>query len=1302
MAITYLGNSGDDIFTLGSNHVSTVSGQDGADVIRITTNQTRDVDATADNTQTIVFEAGVDIASVSSALAGVVPTVITLTNGAVIDAHASTTFQMGTQTFTGAELIAAHSGGYVVTGNETDPAATNPAFTVSADASQTVTQAVSTDVVSNASVVEVDGASVQGATLTVAFDSTGTIQFDTDVTRYDDNLVISGNIVATLTTDNNSTKVMTLADDVTTAEVEALLNSIKRTSTDVGEDNDLTITITNGSATGSADVEITTTAATPVAFTSLTGNNQYPTVVQAATAIDNNATVNTNASFGDDLNGGTLTIALGTGTEATDVLSLPVATGGDIMVVDGNVYYNAGNIAETSADTLVGTITGNNTAGENLVITFNGSTTQAAVNAILQEVTFDANDTTGTDGVRYIDYTLAADGQTATGQAALAVSSSTITMSDYDANGNVADANGTFPSDAESDDVVADGINVFLAADNTFDSEDDIDAGNTEFDIIQATVNAEDVNATVDNVEVFEITNNATAGRTINFSNTTNTDGNDMTVKLTGDQATSLTNLDGVTSVDLSGTTDVAKTVTITTDDSQTVAITAGEALIDLTGNLSSYTIDATSLNNDVSGVTVAGSSSVTINNAVTNIVATTNTGALTVNLADNTDDNDITVTTGTANTTVASVASGDTVTVNADAMADDTTLTVSGSGAVAIDNAEANIDLTNLVGDDVNGAVTVDIDLKDITDDEATITLGALNIDTTDAGQNDVIITGGNAGDSIVIDATAAVTEDANTDGVVDADENVDITLDGSVTTATVNGLSADLTDNLTAGNLVLNTVAGAAIAVTGGVASVTTTFGGTASSVAINASSSTGDFVFGDATTDYTANVTVTNAGNAAIGDIDATYLTGALTVTAASGNATNIILGDGVTTATITGDTTASTIDATDFTGTLYLQGDAQQTLTAVETDIMATADLTNDSTNNPTSLSGALIATLVDDANVTVTAGSANTTINASADADSDGSVGSVTLDLTAMATGATADVVDHADGNLNVTATGLVGTLDLSANAIVASATTVSVTTADDSGDSSTVVLGTDQTVSITGTDASDTVTVTATAAIAGDFDADGATPETNVQLTIDGASAWDINGASADLIATNATGIVNYDASAATNDLSITTGSGADIIAAGSGDDTISAGAGNDTITGGEGVDTMTGGAGTDTFVITGNGDGDTAAGGIASGTIDTGYGSGNRDIIVDFVINSDVIDLTNMYKDSEGDGSNDDGAAGVAVAYADLSISKGPESTIITIDTNGDTLFDNNDVQIELTGNFGGYDINASSFLFA
>ena len=129
---------------------------------------------------------------------------------------------------------------------------------------------------------------------------------------------------------------------------------------------------------------------------------------------------------------------------------------------------------------------------------------------------------------------------------------------------------------------------------------------------------------------------------------------------------------------------------------------------------------------------------------------------------------------------------------------------------------------------------------------------------------------------------------------------------------------------------------------------------------------------------------------------------------------------------------------------------------------------------------------------------------------------------------------------------------------------------------------------------------------------------------------------------------------------------------------------TLNGGAGNDTLIGNIGADTLTGGTGKDTL---------TGGGGIDKFYFATGHSSataGSRDLITDFVVGTDLIDLTGIDANSGQSGVQAfswrgtgafNGQAGALRYFYDAS--RGV--TVLEGDINGDAVAD---FAIELTGN--------------
>jgi len=161
----------------------------------------------------------------------------------------------------------------------------------------------------------------------------------------------------------------------------------------------------------------------------------------------------------------------------------------------------------------------------------------------------------------------------------------------------------------------------------------------------------------------------------------------------------------------------------------------------------------------------------------------------------------------------------------------------------------------------------------------------------------------------------------------------------------------------------------------------------------------------------------------------------------------------------------------------------------------------------------------------------------------------------------------------------------------------------------------------------------------------------------------------------------------------------ITGNSGNNVLTGLDGADTLIGGAGADRLIGGAGRDTLTGGTQADTFVFTGSTGGPTQV-------ITTGNTAATRDIITDFTVGSDRIDLSGIdanrvnAADVTDDaftfvGSGPFGATNVAgqLRYQVVNIS-GVDHTIVqgTTDTTAGI-----DFQIDLTGN---HVLTGASFL--
>ena len=148
---------------------------------------------------------------------------------------------------------------------------------------------------------------------------------------------------------------------------------------------------------------------------------------------------------------------------------------------------------------------------------------------------------------------------------------------------------------------------------------------------------------------------------------------------------------------------------------------------------------------------------------------------------------------------------------------------------------------------------------------------------------------------------------------------------------------------------------------------------------------------------------------------------------------------------------------------------------------------------------------------------------------------------------------------------------------------------------------------------------------------------------------------------------------------------------GSDILTGGGGQDTLIGGDGNDSLDGGDDNDTLNGGDGGD-FSIIGGGGADTMTGGVGVDvfrydlTSDSGIDTGNRDIITDFEVGTDRIQLWRItdpdpiqfVSDLGTTGFAGGGARQVGFTYPDGT------TTLVQVDSDGDGTAD---MEIELTG---------------
>ena len=446
--------------------------------------------------------------------------------------------------------------------------------------------------------------------------------------------------------------------------------------------------------------------------------------------------------------------------------------------------------------------------------------------------------------------------------------------------------------------------------------------------------------------------------------------------------------------------------------------VTTGAAQTEVTSDVgglpTTVAVDATELANDVL-LFVGGSSAFTVTGLQGNLNAFDATGSLTVNTANNASDDDIAIVTGSGETSVTTAGANDTVTVNAFMLAENTSLTLSGASAVAVTSLVGDVGAAGLTGTltvttadatDNNIGVTTGSAATSITgtatgdtitveaavlDESADLTLagashvyatdvksdvaaasltGALTVDTADAADDAIRITTGSAATQIT---GKAVSDTVTVDAAVLAQDTTLTLMDSSAFEVT--GLVGNVDARSLVGGLTVTT----ADAVDNGIAIATgtaaTEITGTAADDTVDVNASL-----------LAQNTTLTMAGastfavTALVGDVDASGLSGGLTVTTADAidNAIGVTTGSAATTIDGTAADDTVTVDAAvlaDNTA-LTLSGASAMEVTGLVGDV------------NASSLTGALTVTTADAPGntIVVTTGSASTTVDGTGNND----------------------------------------------------------------------------------------------------------------------------------------------------------------------------------------------------------------------------------------------------------------------------------------------------------------------------
>jgi len=588
-----------------------------------------------------------------------------------------------------------------------------------------------------------------------------------------------------------------------------------------------------------------------------------------------------------------------------------------------------------------------------------------------------------------------------------------------------------------------------------------------------------------------------------------------------------------------------------------------------------------------------------------------------------------VNIETGTNNTTI-SEATGKTANVDAEALADGNLLSTSGAGSFSVTNLLA--DMTNTA----TGSVEVWLDDDGATGATTTITNNAaitlqLHNDFT---SNDVISTAGTGSFNVI---------GLKADLVNSATGTVLATMAHTETNDVINVTNNAVTGTLTIANGTfvdgdtLNIAGAGTVNVTGLVADV-------------NASTQTGELnvvsvddvsiITGSSNVQVTSNVSAktatVNADQMADGTTLTTLGSGNLTITNLTANLTNT--GTGTNTVTLRDDapgvgvvdttitsSTAITVNngSFDYNDLINLAGAGAKTLNSVMADVNAAGSTgtvniasTGDATDNAISVTTGSAATSVNgnaasdtisinaedlaDGTLLTTSGTSNITVTNLLGDMSNSASGTnlVTLDDDNAASknvsiaSSTAMTVANgsfdSDDTINLSGTGAYTVTALEATLNATSTSTLNATTATDgNGGESFSITGTSaDNVTVNGVDAGDTVTINANNTL------------DNKTVTLLGAANMTVNNLKADVSAGTATGnlTVNADTVNPTS-VSVSTGSGNDTVTTSSGNDYVNGGAGadvistdggNDTIDAQTGAETVSAGTGND-YIYAGN-----------------------------------------------------------------------------------------------------------------
>ena len=267
-------------------------------------------------------------------------------------------------------------------------------------------------IVPNISITQTDGdTQVSGATLTLG----GVLDGGSET------LSLTAGQIATaasfgITIGGSGTAVLSLSGVATLAQYRAVLAAVtygNAAGAYTSGTRSVTVSINDdmGSTTRTASVVVQPLNAAPV-IANLNGDSQTFTQGSGAVLLDSGSNATVTDSDSADFAGGNLTVAVsGNGVAGEDLLGIRnQGTGAGQIGVSGNTV-SYGGVA-------IGTYTGG-TGGANLVLTFNGNATAAAVQAVVRNLTYDNSNAANSIGqaTRTLSVTVN-DGDGATSSAA--------------------------------------------------------------------------------------------------------------------------------------------------------------------------------------------------------------------------------------------------------------------------------------------------------------------------------------------------------------------------------------------------------------------------------------------------------------------------------------------------------------------------------------------------------------------------------------------------------------------------------------------------------------------------------------------------------------------------------------------------------------------------------------------------------------------------------------------------------------------------------------------------------------------